>query len=328
MNNRLPARLNGVDVLKFIMAFAVIIIHVKSLFDVNYQTLLNWFIRLAVPYFFIVSGFLTARRLTILGTHHERTKYLKKRALRFGKMFLSWILIYLPISLITFNYSNIEVLSKSIIMYVKLVMFYGESRFAWPLWYLYSSMIAYFILSVLSRWRWGRITALLLAALVVAVLVVFPCLSLPNQIAYYAKGLFHRVLSGFPYILTGFLLWKYNHKANNTFFILSFLAMSLTAFYFHVEIYSLLGGAALFLISYKIELSDNDLYNNLNTIGIWIYLTHMLNLLVIKVLFFWANISIDKYTLLLISFIFTFTTSFLLFRLSNKKGFMWLKKLV
>lgn len=96
---------------------------------------------------------------------------------------------------------------------------------------------------------------------------LFECL--PHHVAYCAKGLFQRILNGFPYILTGFLLCKYDHKANNVIFVLSLLALSLTAFYFHVEIFPLLGGVALFLISYKIELSDNVVYGTVHAMPGW-----------------------------------------------------------
>lgn len=328
MNTIHLKRLNGVDVIKFIMAFAVVTIHVQSLFKVNYAASINWFIGLAVPYFFIVSGFLTARRLTILDTHHDKIKYLRKRALRFQKMFLLWLLIFLPISLIAFDYSSFYALLKDIARYVINVILLGESKYSWPLWYLYSSMIAYFILSVLSRWKRSTISALLFAAFIIAGLVVLPHLILPKHIAYCVNGIFQRILGGFPYILTGILLYKYGHKANNAIFILFLLALSCTAFYFDVNIYPLLGGVALFMISYKIVLPDNDVYNNLNTTGIWIYLTHMLNLLVIKYFLIQTNIPIDKYVLLFISFLFTFITSSVINLLSKTNGFMWLKKLI
>ena len=84
----------------------------------------------------------------------------------------------------------------------------------------------------------------------------------------------------------------------------------------------------MFLISYMIALPDNGIYNNLNTIGIWIYLTHMFNLLVIKFFLIQTNISLDKYVLLFISFIFVFITSSAINQLSKAKGFAWLKKLI
>lgn len=321
-------RLNGVDTVKFIMAFAVVTIHIQPLFNVNYAESINWFIRLAVPYFFIASGFLTARGLSLLNSRDERVGYLKNRALRFGKMFLIWLLIYLPLSLASFNYSNVYVLSKNIAWYVVNVILTGETKLAWPIWYLYSSMIAYFILSVLCRYKCRRITVLLLAVLIIAGSLALPYLMLPQFVEYCVKGFFERILGGIPYILTGILLFKYSNKVSNVILALSSMALSYILFYFDVNIFPLLGGASLFLISYMIILPNNGLYNNLNAIGIWIYLTHMFNLIAIKVFLMLTDISMDKYYLLLVSLIFTFITSSAINQLSKTKGFMWLKKLI
>ena len=126
----LSKRLNGVDVFKFMMAFAVITIHIQPLFKFNYPGFINWIISLAVPFFFIASGFLTARRLTVLDSIHDRIKYLRSRSLRFGKMLVIWLLIYLPLSMAYFNYSDIYILSKDIARYVINVILTGESKFA------------------------------------------------------------------------------------------------------------------------------------------------------------------------------------------------------
>ena len=50
----------GIDIFKFIMAFAVILIHFPPVFDIGheiYPEVIRWLIRLAVPFFFIVSGY-------------------------------------------------------------------------------------------------------------------------------------------------------------------------------------------------------------------------------------------------------------------------------
>ncbi len=50
----------GIDVLKFIMAILVISLHIYPFTDINetlnYYTI-NWFSRLAVPFFFVCTGF-------------------------------------------------------------------------------------------------------------------------------------------------------------------------------------------------------------------------------------------------------------------------------
>lgn len=189
-------------------------------------------------------------------------------------------------------------------------------------------MTAYFLLSVLCRYRRARYAAFGVSVLIIAGWLVLPYLILPKFVEYCAKGIFERVLGGLPYILTGMLLFKYSRHVANMAFALILLPLSYIFSYFDINIFPLLGGATLFLISYMTVLSDKVIYNKLNTIGIWIYLTHMFNLLLIKAFLIQTNISVDKYVLLFFSFIFTFITSSLLYRLSMTRGLLWLKKLI
>lgn len=62
-------QLGGVDIFKFVMAFAVVFIHSESVLNTfrpgigEYIFAVTWFINLAVSYFFVVSGFLMERKL-------------------------------------------------------------------------------------------------------------------------------------------------------------------------------------------------------------------------------------------------------------------------
>ena len=50
-------RYNAIDVMKMIMAFNVVGIHVGTYFDLNYSSNVNFVLDMAVPFFFICSGF-------------------------------------------------------------------------------------------------------------------------------------------------------------------------------------------------------------------------------------------------------------------------------
>lgn len=203
MNQSHANRLNGIDAMKFLMAFPVVFIHIQPLFYCLYPNTVSWFIRLAVPYFFIASGFLTARGYQNIASDADRRTYLKRRALRFGKMFVIWLLIYLPLSLISFSYANGYVLAEDVAIYIIQVVLFGESHWAWPLWYLYSSMIAYFMIYKLSRFRSGKSMTVILVALIVVCQLILPYLNsiFPKYVAYVTKGVFERILAVFPIYL-------------------------------------------------------------------------------------------------------------------------------
>lgn len=68
----------GVDVTKFIMAFAVIAIHVSSgsVVGIPFPEAMQWFNAIAVPFFFITSGYLLGRKLTEIRAIDLKRKYL------------------------------------------------------------------------------------------------------------------------------------------------------------------------------------------------------------------------------------------------------------
>ena len=57
--------MGGVDLGRFVMALGVVLIHLEAMFytDGYYGAFLDWFIRLAVPFFFMASGYLVLRRM-------------------------------------------------------------------------------------------------------------------------------------------------------------------------------------------------------------------------------------------------------------------------
>lgn len=137
----------GLDVWKFVMAFAVITIHSRTekyAFGV-YPDYISWFISLAVPFFFIVSGFLLAQKLHKLNSINEKKNLLLSRSKQMFKLFASWLMVYFPIYIYC-AITNDKPWYKDIVIYFQKVIFFGESDFAWPLWYIYSMAIVCYLL--------------------------------------------------------------------------------------------------------------------------------------------------------------------------------------
>ena len=93
--------MRAADVIKLIMAFAVVAIHVRAVYgDAHgYSPAFNWFIELAVPYFFIVSGYLIGNKLDRMATVDEKRAALRSRSGKCLRMFVLWLIIYLPIQI-------------------------------------------------------------------------------------------------------------------------------------------------------------------------------------------------------------------------------------
>lgn len=94
----------GLDIAKFISAFLVIAIHTAPLIQIDEQ--MNFIVvqiisRIAVPFFFITSGFLFFRKLDLSRewNDYENLARLKHYLFRIAKMYIIWTILYLP-----FNY--------------------------------------------------------------------------------------------------------------------------------------------------------------------------------------------------------------------------------
>ncbi|AMA49531.1 MULTISPECIES: acyltransferase family protein [Flavobacterium] len=149
-------RNNNLDVLKIIMAFLVIALHI---FPVSKETGIEGLIsyeiasgitRIAVPTFFLISGYFLRNKL-------NDKPYLWKYTKRILLLYVVWQFIYLP-DLIRFY--NLGWFSKSD-MILKLI--YGY----WHLWYLLATTIAVGLLYLLRNLSTAIKTKLILFLLIV-----------------------------------------------------------------------------------------------------------------------------------------------------------------
>lgn len=102
MSNELTKRDLGIDLFKAISIFAVILIHVHPFSDFDAATrttpeiVVNQLSRFGVPFFFMITGYYFAHKLS-----NTQTPFLllKQRIQHFLKLFTVWSLIYLSLSL-------------------------------------------------------------------------------------------------------------------------------------------------------------------------------------------------------------------------------------
>lgn len=148
----------GVDAVKFIMAVCVIILHTHPLEGINHT--LNFITadvlgRIAVPFFFMATGFLLAQRKGdgyFFGIDH-----VKKYVYRILKLYIIWTAIYLPVII----YKNIidsgEGLRYGILTSIRDFIFVGSYG---HLWYLPATAVgvaAVFFLTEKIGERWSGI---------------------------------------------------------------------------------------------------------------------------------------------------------------------------
>lgn len=134
-------RNNTIDVLKIAMAFLVIALHIfpvsgiEGFWGLISYEIANGITRIAVPTFFIISGYFLRNKL-------DDKEYLLKYAWRILVLYLIWQLIYLPDLIRFYNLGRFSATDAIL----KLV--YGY----WHLWYLLATVLAVFLLYFSRKW--------------------------------------------------------------------------------------------------------------------------------------------------------------------------------
>lgn len=148
----------GVDAVKFIMAVCVIILHTHPLEGINHT--LNFITadvlgRVAVPFFFMATGFLLAQRKE--DGYFFEIDHVKKYVYRILKLYMIWTAIYLPVII----YKNIidsgEGLRYGILTSIRDFIFVGSYGHLWYLPATAVGVVAVFFLTEKIGERWSGI---------------------------------------------------------------------------------------------------------------------------------------------------------------------------
>lgn len=272
-------QIQGVDVGKYIMALGVVAIHVSSssCTGILFPRIINWFIYLAVPFFFIVSGFLLIREISDLDVSEKR-KYLGVRLKKITKLYALWLLIYLPISIIH-CFSNKIPLKDFFSSLIASILIRGEIMYAWPLWFLYSLLIITLGLYLTVRYKIMNFVFWIFVCIFYVIGQIFHCIDhslLSEPIIFIYKILPIRVISGGIYVLFGFFLYRTCKRITSVLILsLVLLIISILLYVYNLPCYELVGGGCIFLYCTKINLNNNLLSKSLRNQSMWIYYLHM-----------------------------------------------------
>ena len=138
-------QLAAIDIAKYVSALLVVCIHTFPFIDIN-ETFNTYFIqtvcRMAVPFFFTISGYFFFRKLT--NDEEENKELLKRYLFRLLKIYLIWTVIYLPYTI--YNYVSAGTGWIGIISYLRNFLLNGSYYHLWFLPALMTGMIiAYFL---------------------------------------------------------------------------------------------------------------------------------------------------------------------------------------
>ena len=323
--------LNGVDLFKFLFSFPVVAIHAHLLDgqEGSCVAALQIVENLAVPFFFVVSGFFLGRKISV-GNEFEVYKHY---ICRFLKMYMIWCFIYLPINiyyeLIVYKFS----IGFTVFDLIRGWLLVGENPYSWPLWYLLASAVAVLLIYIFRKFK-CRFPIILLCSLVL--FVIGYCYTTYHDVLYNLNPFLHNIMvlydktfrttrngffEGLTYIILGLLLARWNSKKVACYafvggVILSFFNQTLCLLPLGYGIVGLLihlqiGGNKSFFVKFRI-------------LSIWVYLLHMLVIVILLNIYSY----IDNIKLYLLTIMVTSALSMILCQLMNMKSFKWLKSLI
>jgi serine/alanine racemase len=152
---------NGIDLMKFICAILVLFIHthpLKSISIFGDHYLVNTLCRMAVPFFFMASGFFFYRKILVQGF---KTAILVRYIRRLLLVYLAWTVIYLPYDLIYSLFKFPDTL-RVVLIYLKSIIFTGSHVHLWYLPALITAVsLLFFLAKYLRLWVAGLIFLLL-----------------------------------------------------------------------------------------------------------------------------------------------------------------------
>ena len=271
------SQLQGIDLTKYIMAYGVVAIHVGTVYG-HFSWPLEWFISLAVPFFFLSSGYLLMRKLGTVNGTEVRRAMLSARAAQIFRLFASWLLIYLPIACTVLYWGGSNV-PKAIAQLLCNIIFLGEMPYAWPLWFLYSLGIFTFTLSrTIGSSRGVRLLVVVSTLSYIAFRAIsYSDLSgLPHFAVTALNIMPFRVLGVGLYLLCGMLCFKAMQRLSHGPLPYIMIATSITMYYASLPGSELIGGTGLFLAALRLPVHNSArLCSGLRAQSMWIYYLHM-----------------------------------------------------
>lgn len=323
---------NGIDLIKFFCAYLVCMIHItpivglegKLIRYINYAAQ-NGFSRIAVPFFFVASGFLLFRKNDLHSINLDRTKkYCHKMLILLGL----WTVI-----LFIGGQTQLWYLGGSVIAVVLLTAFLQRGYSFLKIGCLTGGI---FVLGLLFD-SYSGLVKIVSERTGLSFLYDF-ALFLNNDVTRTLRlGLFSGLLFIFIGIVYVYKPIKMKLWVSFVGFILSMVALTAESFAIKHTIKSLdhniyvsLIPAVFFLfyIATHIKLKNRIIYKVLREIGVLIFFTHLFVYKILNLFSDWMNntfnINLASY-LFILTLVLTTALAIFIQRLSQKEKFSWLK---
>lgn len=136
--------------MKVLMAFVVVSIHTTEWPLLGIR-------EVAVPFFFLVSGFFLFGKMT--GERAADLQVIRTWTLKILKLYLIWTAVYLPFTIYGWVQDGLT-WKQALAVFVRNLVFLGQNYLSWPLWYLLSMIwggVVFYLLRAVKVPLWGML---------------------------------------------------------------------------------------------------------------------------------------------------------------------------
>lgn len=192
-------QLFNVDIMKFILSLMVVCIHtgVTSPMPAEIGKFFNAIFNLAVPIFFVYSGYLFAYKNKM-----DKKDKLIKYSKHIVKLYILWSLIYLPIC-IQICFENGWSIQECLHNYSEGFFKLGQHPYSWQLWYLWSLIFISIVLYIFELLKLGDKVEILICFIL---FLLFSGKSTSSEV--YVNRIMYGNCAGIGYFAAGMLLRK------------------------------------------------------------------------------------------------------------------------
>lgn len=348
---------NSIDLTKFICAILIITIHISPFGSNGENSIISYLnfgiqdyiARIAVPFFFMASGFFLYRKTLLADFDPELSK---KYCIRIFQLYIIWTIIYSPLIIGRF-FNDKQGLVHAILVFVRDTIFTGSYT---QLWYLNGLIVAVIITSVLL-YKKVSLKKILLCAIILYLIGLFaqswfgfieplkeltPTLwSILELIEKVIVTTRDGVFLGFPFVSLGmcfaFFDIKISKKKSFVGLCISMVLLLFEVFLFQYigfvhehNMYLFLVPVTFFLFAFvkEVQLADNAIYKTLRTLSSLIFFGHLwVGAVVGKLLSFISEGLGDSWLKFVISLIVTIIWAYIVMKLSERKKFKLLSYL-
>ena len=318
--------ISGLDVVKFIMAFLIVDIHIQG-YRITPSILQTYVIHpvqsLAVPTFFVISSFLFFRKARYAENQFGVVLHFMKRLCI---LYLFWCVVWSPIIYIQKDY--LHPLSILAPLYIIMDFFFGYMFDA--SWFLGALLVGVPMVWGLSRLFKKDVFVMILPLLVYLYLQYVNKLPVGWSAPFKWYNEFKNPNLSFPggllwitlgYVMANKSITTWMEGVRNCWAWTSVLLFLILTFFIPV-VPKILCVLALFVAAYTWQLPEQpQLYRRFRTYSILFYVIHDCFKKIPKQLFGWENGPV----LFVVTIAFCFLASELIMRMKDVKGFGWLR---